>query len=51
MGCGLSLCSVDQLVEIISVLGTPSFEELHEMNPEHRQSISSKVYKLPPALL
>jgi len=34
--------SVDQLVEIISVLGTPSFEELHEMNPEHRQSISSK---------
>ena len=35
--------SVDQLIEIISVLGTPSLAELHEMNhmqehgPLHRE--------------
>jgi hypothetical protein len=25
--------NIDQLVEIIKVLGTPSFEEIMEMNP------------------
>lgn len=26
--------NIDQLVEIIKVLGTPSFEEIMEMNPD-----------------
>ncbi|KAH8851661.1 Glycogen synthase kinase-3 alpha [Schistosoma japonicum] len=28
---------VDQLVEIIKVLGTPSREQIHEMNPDYRE--------------
>lgn len=28
---------VDQLVEIIKILGTPSREQIHEMNPDYRE--------------
>ncbi len=28
--------SVDQLIEIIKILGTPSREEIHAMNPNHK---------------
>ena len=27
-------CSIDQLVEIVKILGTPSKKEIYKMNPE-----------------
>ena len=37
LGWGAGESGVDQLVEIIKVLGTPSREEIHAMNPNYTE--------------